>query len=353
MILVSPERAAVGPEGDDSPAAFLEEVANAPIVAHVAARLLDAGVGSLGVLGPEPLARRAAECIAPAGSSKNALPRLLGDPYADVGAALAALAALAREGPLLLHRAEGLVGAPLAPLLAPLLACRCDATVALVRGARNDEPLDGRARAALRIGELGPLGGSLGLAGVAALGARALARLGEGPGGGRQQSLSIGCLAHLLILDSRIQLEPQVVASWHAYLGAARDLLDLNRIALEAIVPDTHHPSASADCSIEGAVRIDPSASITASVICGPVAIGPRACVADSYIGPYTAIGADVRVEGSEIERSIVLAGASIIHVGGRLVSSVVGRDARVFRDFAVPRALRLQIGAGTEVALC
>jgi hypothetical protein len=41
------------------------------------------------------------------------------------------------------------------------------------------------------------------------------------------------------------------------------------------------------------------------------------------------------------------------MHVGGRLVASVVGRDARVFRDFSLPRALRLRVGDGTEVALC
>ena len=75
--------------------------------------------------------------------------------------------------------------------------------------------------------------------------------------------------------------------------------------------------------------------------------------VADSYIGPHTSIGERVHVDGAEIERSIILAGASIIHVGGRLVASVVGRAARIFRDFSVPRAIRLQVGDGDEVALC
>jgi hypothetical protein len=42
-----------------------------------------------------------------------------------------------------------------------------------------------------------------------------------------------------------------------------------------------------------------------------------------------------------------------VMHVGGRLVSSLVGRDARVFRDFSLPRALRLWVGDGDEIALC
>jgi hypothetical protein len=54
-----------------------------------------------------------------------------------------------------------------------------------------------------------------------------------------------------------------------------------------------------------------------------------------------------------EIERSIILPGASVTHVGGRLVSSLVGRGAHVFRDFSLPRAMRLYVGEGDEVALC
>ena len=104
---------------------------------------------------------------------------------------------------------------------------------------------------------------------------------------------------------------------------------------------------------IEGRVWIHEAASVHASVIIGPTVIGPGARITDSYIGPYTSIGERARVEGAEVERSIISPGASVMHVGGRLVASVVGRDARVFRDFSLPRALRLRVGDGTEVALC
>ena len=90
-----------------------------------------------------------------------------------------------------------------------------------------------------------------------------------------------------------------------------------------------------------------------ASTIVGPAIIGPGALVADSYIGPYTSIDAGVQIEGAEIERSVILPGASIMHIGGRLVGSVVGRETKIFRDFSLPRALRLNVGDGGEVALC
>jgi glucose-1-phosphate thymidylyltransferase len=88
-------------------------------------------------------------------------------------------------------------------------------------------------------------------------------------------------------------------------------------------------------------------------VLVGPVVIGPGATVTDAYIGPYTAIGEDAHIEGAEIERSIISSGASVAHVGTRLTASVVGHNARLFRDFSLPRALRLRIGDGAVVGLC
>jgi ADP-glucose pyrophosphorylase len=58
-------------------------------------------------------------------------------------------------------------------------------------------------------------------------------------------------------------------------------------------------------------------------------------------------------VEGAEIERSIVSAGATVMHVGSRRARSVIGQNARIVRDLSVPRAIRLGVAAGGELALC
>jgi glucose-1-phosphate thymidylyltransferase len=80
--------------------------------------------------------------------------------------------------------------------------------------------------------------------------------------------------------------------------------------------------------------------------------IGANATILDAFFGPYTAIGGGARIEGAEIEHSIVCSGAEVLHVGARLESSVVGRDARVARVFSVPRGVRLHIGDGASVVL-
>ncbi len=152
--------------------------------------------------------------------------------------------------------------------------------------------------------------------------------------------------------DARGRLNVSLSDHWRRYVGNPLDLLELNQIALDRLSVEPRRSNGNGNV-IEGRVQIAAGASIRGSVVVGPTVIGSNVQIADAYIGPYTAIGAGAYIEGAEIERSIIAPGASITHVGGRLVASVVGRDARVFRDFSLPRALRLRVGAGTEIALC
>jgi glucose-1-phosphate thymidylyltransferase len=142
-----------------------------------------------------------------------------------------------------------------------------------------------------------------------------------------------------------------LVRTWRSYGGDPLDLLELNRIVLDQQTPEVD-PAAGGDNRIEGRVIIHPTAEISSSIILGPTIIGPGARVSNSYIGPYTSIGAGAEIEGAEIERSIISDGARIMHVSGRIEASTVGRRARIFRDFALPRAMRLHVGDGVELAL-
>jgi glucose-1-phosphate thymidylyltransferase len=140
-------------------------------------------------------------------------------------------------------------------------------------------------------------------------------------------------------------------ADWWRFRRGVDALLEGNRFALEDLSADYSEATLSR-ADIQGAVVVHRSAHIESSVVRGPVVIGPGARLRDAYVGPYTAIGRDVLIEGAEIEHSIILPEASICHLGGRLEASVVGSRAQVFRDFRLPRALRLNVGEGAEVSL-
>jgi glucose-1-phosphate thymidylyltransferase len=133
--------------------------------------------------------------------------------------------------------------------------------------------------------------------------------------------------------------------------GGEDILLEANRRMLERISSNVD-PACLKGSEVEGPVIIHPTSQIEDSLVRGPAIIGPRTQLKRAYVGPYTSIGPDVIIEGAEVEHSIVLARAELRYLGTRLETSIIGQRARVTRSFAVPRALRLSIGDGAEVAL-
>jgi glucose-1-phosphate thymidylyltransferase len=133
--------------------------------------------------------------------------------------------------------------------------------------------------------------------------------------------------------------------------GGQDRLLEGNRRMLETLARDVDagaHPTSE----IQGPVAVHPSARIEHSLVRGPAIVGAGTVLSHAYVGPYTAIGTNVTVDGAQIEHSIVLDGAQLLHVGARLEASVIGRDAKVTRSFGLPTAMRLSVGDRAEVTL-
>jgi glucose-1-phosphate thymidylyltransferase len=352
VILVPPAARPVGPWFDATNTTSLQRVANRPIIVHVLEALAAAGARETLILASPKVSDQIMASVG-SGSAPTSSVSCLEEERSDPAGALQMLAEFAQDGPLLVHRADGLVTQPLAPFVELLTANDADIVLLMTHGARNAERIGADAKRALGVAELDPANPALAMAGVCVLSSRAIDRIGSSVLKRTPAGLELGAIAEAILENEKSHPQVGLVREWHAFSGGARDLLDMNRAVLDALDYDTGTPPGDSESSFEGRVMIDPSASVTSSVICGPAIVGPGAYIADSYIGPHTSIGEQVRVEGSEIERSIVLAGASVLHVSSRLVASIVGRDARVFRDFSVPRALRLQVGDGNEVALC
>jgi glucose-1-phosphate thymidylyltransferase len=133
--------------------------------------------------------------------------------------------------------------------------------------------------------------------------------------------------------------------------GGAEELLEANRRMLQQLQPEPQGERVF-ESQIQGPVSLHPSAEIRESIVRGPVAIGPGARIANAYVGPYTSIGAGARLDCVEIEHSIVLDNAELRFLASRIEGSLIGPGASVSRDFRFPRALRLFIGEGANVAL-
>lgn len=153
------------------------------------------------------------------------------------------------------------------------------------------------------------------------------------------------------LAEAGIEVSGQAQDGCWCYAPDCEHLLEANRMILDELphmVPETGPESVR----IEGRVAIHPTARLARTTIRGPAVIGGDAEIMDTFIGPYTSIGAEARLEGAEIEHSIVLEGASIHHVGQRIEASLIGAGAEITRDFGMPTALRLRVGRESSVRL-
>jgi len=150
------------------------------------------------------------------------------------------------------------------------------------------------------------------------------------------------------LVDQGERVRCELLTGWWIDTGKLTPLLEANRLLLEQVEPAIEGKVDEAS-SIDGRVRVAPGAMVINSTIRGPVVIGADTRIENSFIGPYTAIGAGCNVDGSEVEHSVVMDGSSIIGIA-RLEDSLIGSQAVVQRSRQKPRALRLMIGDHCQI---
>jgi glucose-1-phosphate thymidylyltransferase len=145
------------------------------------------------------------------------------------------------------------------------------------------------------------------------------------------------------LIDNGHPVMHEVLEGWWIDTGKKDPLLHCNRLVLDMIVPRIDG-YLDADSRVEGRVVIEAGARLEASVVRGPAIIGAGTHLVDTYVGPYTAIGADCELNDAEIEHSVVLERSRIIGVH-HIHDSLLGREVEVVRSGERPKATRLLLG--------
>jgi len=141
------------------------------------------------------------------------------------------------------------------------------------------------------------------------------------------------------------------VDGWWKDTGKLEDMLEANRLILDML---ERRVDGDVDgmSRIEGKVVVEEGAVIRHSVVRGPAIIGARARLLNCYVGPFTSIMSDVEIRDAEIEHSIVLEGSRIHDIGTRIEDSLIGKNVRVHRVPAKPKAYRFMLGDNSEVGI-
>ncbi|HEX3803740.1 MAG TPA: hypothetical protein VHV75_12955 [Solirubrobacteraceae bacterium] len=342
LIVVGGDAASQGRPRHGAILTALEPVANRPIVHHVLDWLRQDSDGGFIFAGDADALLELRSGLIEYSPALDRVEYVVSDRRAGIAGAIAAAAPLVGNAACLIQPADGMLAEPVMPLLEMLNREASDLVLLVSPQQGHDDPW----AAASLDNEINAERGQVVDAGLFAPGA--LGRVVDPTRPAGNDLVTAGM--RLAAEGGSVHRHP--VDGWCRYRGHGADLLELNRVALDRVVRAI--PPGVADSNrIEGNVRIDPMATVRSSVIVGPTVIGPGATVTDAYIGPYTSVGAGARIIGTEIERSIVSPGASVLHIGSRLTSCLVGRGARVFRDFTLPRALRLWVSEGDDIALC
>ena len=152
------------------------------------------------------------------------------------------------------------------------------------------------------------------------------------------------------LVDGGRRVEPHIVKGWWKDTGRLEDILEANRLVLDTI--QSRVDGELVDAQIGGRVVIEPGARLERSSVRGPAVVGAGARLVDAYIGPYTAVGPRCVIENAEVENSILLEGASVRGLAGRMESSLLGRNVSVGRDHRQPRAYRFMVGDNSEIGI-
>jgi glucose-1-phosphate thymidylyltransferase len=152
------------------------------------------------------------------------------------------------------------------------------------------------------------------------------------------------------LIDHGQVVVPHVIDGWWKDTGKLEDMLEANRIILDTIERRIEGEVEASE--VVGKVVIEAGAKVVHSTIRGPAIIGKGATIENAYIGPFTAVGDQAIIRGSEVEHSIILEGSAITDIGGRIESSLIGRNVSIYRSVAKPKSYNLMLGDRSQVGL-
>jgi glucose-1-phosphate thymidylyltransferase len=153
------------------------------------------------------------------------------------------------------------------------------------------------------------------------------------------------------LFDIGKDVRSHILKGWWLDTGKKDDLLEANRVVLDDLIQRSIEGEVDSKSQVVGRVEIREGTRVENSIIRGPVAIAEKCYIRNSFIGPFTSIGAGTKVEDSSIEHSVILEDCHICRIE-RLGDSLLGREVEVSKSEGQFRTIKLFAGDNTKFEL-
>lgn len=151
------------------------------------------------------------------------------------------------------------------------------------------------------------------------------------------------------MINMGFRVEGEILDSWWLDTGKKDDVLVANAKVLDEYLKNSEVKGKIINSTLEGRVRIEENALIKDSIVRGPSVIGKNAVIENSFIGPYTSIGDNCRILNSDIEYCVIMENAMVENID-RLEESLIGKNAKVVKNYRRRKTIRLNVGDYSEV---
>ena len=331
----------------------LVPVANRPILYYVLDNLKEAGIKEVGIVIAPETGAAIKEAVGNGERWDFNVKYILQEEPLGLAHAVKVARSFLGQDPFVMYLGDNLIGSAISPFCREFLERKVDATV-LLKGVANPS--------AFGIAEVDPQGriirleekpkepkSNLALVGIYLFSAKihdAIERIRPS----RRGELEITDAIQVL-LNQGAQVSSHEIASWWLDTGKKDDLLTANTVVLDEWL--THQLDGEVDSLSEmtGRVRLGQGSRVVNSKVRGPVVIGDNVRIENSFIGPFTSIGAGCRIVASVLEHCVLMENARVEGVD-RLEDSLLGKGSAVLKNLGSHQAYRLMIGDDSEVLL-
>ena len=152
------------------------------------------------------------------------------------------------------------------------------------------------------------------------------------------------------LVDRGLRVDPHIVHGWWKDTGQVQDMLEANRLILDDL--SRAHGRRAGGLARRGPRRGRGGRAARANDRARPGDHRPRRPPHGRLHRPLHGDRRLVSIEKAELEHSIVLSGSSISDLEHRIEASLIGRDVRIGRGPALPRAYRFVVGDSADVQI-